>query len=86
VLERAPDRTEADLYLWLVEHLQEVSRLYGEEAPTRTFSDALVDFLAERGQEVPADLLVEDDPSVTLSRAEIMAAVEEKKREEETTQ
>jgi hypothetical protein len=86
VLERASDRTEADLYLWLVEHLQEVSRLYGEEASTRTFSDALVDFLAESGQEVPADLLVEDDPSVTLSRAEIIAAVEEKKREGETTQ
>jgi hypothetical protein len=86
VLEHAPDRTEADLYLWLVDHLQEVRSLYGEDAPTRTFSDALVDFLAERGEQVPQELMVEDDDSVILTRAAIMEAVEAKKRSEDSTQ
>jgi hypothetical protein len=85
VLEHAPDRTEADLYLWLVDHLQEVMTLYGDEAPSRTFSDALVDFLAERGQDVPEELMVEDDDSVILARAAIMEAVEAKRRSEEST-
>jgi hypothetical protein len=85
VLEHAPGRTEADLYLWLVDHLQEVRLLYGDEAPTRTFSDALVDFLAERGEQVPAELMVEDDDSVILAQAAIMEAVEAKKRSKEST-
>jgi hypothetical protein len=85
VLEYVTDRTEADLYLWLVDHLQEVRTLYGDEAPTRTFSDALVDFLAERGEQVPEDLMIEDDDSVILPRAAIMEAVEAKKRNEDST-
>jgi hypothetical protein len=84
VLEHVSDRTEADLYLWLVDHLQEVRSLYGDEAPTRTFSDALVDFLAERGHDVPEELMVEDDDSVILTRAAIMEAVEAKKRNEDS--
>lgn len=75
ILDHIPDRTEGDLYLWLVDHLREVRQQFGEEAPTRKFSHALVDFLAERRIAVPQELLIEDDDSVLLSRTQIMRAV-----------
>jgi hypothetical protein len=84
-LEHAPGRTEADLYLWLVDHLREVRTLYGEEAPTRSFSEALIDYLTEQGKHVPEELLIEEDDSVIVDKSQIMKAVEAKKQEEETT-
>jgi len=83
ILEQMPDRTEADLYLWMIEHLQEVRTLYGDEAPSRTFSDALVDLLAGKGAAVPQGLLVEDDESVLVSKTQIMKAVAAKQEGEE---
>jgi hypothetical protein len=71
VLEHLGNRSEADLYLWLVEHLSEVRQLYGEEAETRSFSDALVDYLVARKLPVPPELLVEKDQTVQLSRVRI---------------
>jgi hypothetical protein len=69
-------RTEADLYLWLIEHLSEVRQLYGERAATRSFSDALVDFLVSRKLPVPPELLVEQDETVELSRVRITEELE----------
>ena len=68
-------RTEADLYLWLVDHLRELRERFGDEAPARRISDALVDFLDERRMAVPEDLLREEDDSLILSRTQMMKAV-----------
>jgi hypothetical protein len=71
-----PDRTEGDLYLWIIDHLRELRDQFGEEAP-RKISDALVDFLQERKMPVPDDLLKEKDESMILSRTQLTRAVEE---------
>jgi hypothetical protein len=78
ILEHYPDRTEGDLYLWMVDHLREVSEELGEDATSRSFSDALVDFLREHKIPIPSDLLVEDDPTVSLTRSEVMRQVQER--------
>jgi hypothetical protein len=71
VLKYVPGRTEGDLYLWMVDHLREVKAQFGEEAAARSFSDALVDYLAQKRIPVPKDLLVENDDSVTLARSDL---------------
>lgn len=76
ILEHMENRTETDLYLWMVDHLREMRDELGEKARSRTFSDALVDFLAERRIPVPKDLLLEEDESVILTRTQLMRAVE----------
>ncbi len=76
VLDHMPGRTEADLYLWLVDHLRELRAQYGDEAPSRKISDALVDFLAQRRIPIPMELMHEDDPSVILTRTQMMRALE----------
>lgn len=69
VMDRVSKRTEGDLYLWMVDHLREAKSQYGEETKVRSFSHALVDYLAERHIPVPKDLLVETDATVELPRA-----------------
>jgi hypothetical protein len=71
ILKYMPERTEGDLYLWMIEHLRDVREQFGEEAPARTLSDALVDYLTERRISVPKDLLIEKDETVELARAEV---------------
>jgi hypothetical protein len=71
ILKYMPERTEGDLYLWIIEHLREVRETFGDEAPARTLSDALVDYLTERRISVPKDLLIEKDETVELARAEV---------------
>ncbi|MBZ0289697.1 MAG: hypothetical protein K8I30_18890, partial [Anaerolineae bacterium] len=83
ILEHFSDRTEADLYMWMVDHLREVREALGDKADARTFSDALVDFLQEQHIPIPKELLVEDDPSVILTRTQIMRAVQAKKEQEQ---
>ena len=68
-------RTEADVYLWMVDHLRDARRQYGEEAPVRKFSDALVDYLNEQKIPIPAELVNEEDESVVLSRTQVMRRV-----------
>ncbi|MCB9451114.1 MAG: hypothetical protein H6672_06720 [Anaerolineaceae bacterium] len=75
ILEKFPDRTEADLYLWLIDHLREMRETYGDEAAVRTFSGALADFMEQHSVPVPDSLLKEDDDSVIISRSQIMKAV-----------
>jgi hypothetical protein len=74
-LEIVPDRTEADLFLWLVDHLREVRDELGDAADARSFSDALVDYLTERKIPVPKSLLLENDPSVLLTKTQLLRAV-----------
>ena len=66
-----PKRTEGDLYLWMVDHLREVKEVYGDQASSRTFSDALVDYLVSKQIGVPHDLLHEKDQTVTLARVDL---------------
>lgn len=71
ILKYLPERTEGDLYLWMIDHLRDVKEEFGDQAPSRTLSDALVDYLTERRISVPKDLLTEKDATVELARAEI---------------
>ncbi|MEP7290232.1 MAG: hypothetical protein ABI835_00560 [Chloroflexota bacterium] len=71
MLRYMPKRTEGDLYLWMIDHLREVTEAYGEQAVTRTFSDALVDYLTTHRIPVPKDLLSEQDDSVKLARSDV---------------
>jgi hypothetical protein len=84
VLDYYPNRTEADLYMWMVDHLREVREELGDKADARSFSDALVDFLHERRISVPKELVMEDDPSVVLTKTQVMRAVQTKRDEENT--
>ncbi|MFN8451318.1 MAG: hypothetical protein U0521_22735 [Anaerolineae bacterium] len=77
LLKYMPKRTEGDLYLWMIDHLREVKEAYGDEAESRTFSDALVDYLTGHRIPVPKDLLAETDDSVTLARADIERGLRE---------
>ncbi|MBL8156225.1 MAG: hypothetical protein JNM70_18745 [Anaerolineae bacterium] len=76
ILELMENRSETDLYLWMIDHLRDMREELGEEARSRTFSDALVDFLSERRIPIPKDLLLEEDDSVMLTRTQVMRAVE----------
>ncbi|MBC8099984.1 MAG: hypothetical protein H7Y11_11125, partial [Armatimonadetes bacterium] len=71
IMQQISDRTEADLYLWLVDHLREVREQYGGAAPSRKFSHALVDFLEDRKLQVPPELTHELDDTVELTRSYI---------------
>ncbi len=82
MLEHYPKRTEADFYLWMIEHLREMREEFGDDAKARTFSDALVDFLQERKLPIPKDLLSEKDASVVLTREAVRLALERRRAEE----
>jgi predicted DNA-binding protein (UPF0251 family) len=82
IMQYMPERTEADLYLWLVEHLREVREQYGEEASARKLSHALVDFLEDRKLPVPEDLYYENDKTMEISRSALDRAMEEARRRE----
>lgn len=60
-LEQFPRRTEADLYVWVIGHLQHLMNVYGEDAEEANLSNALVDFLASHNIPVPKRLLTDDD-------------------------
>jgi hypothetical protein len=88
VLERTGEHkkhTEGDLYIWMVDHLRDIRRQYGQESDTRKFSHALVDYLTQKKIPIPRELLDEDDESVILSRTQVMKALrdEEYRREQE---
>lgn len=64
--------TEADLYVWMVNHLRDIRRRHGNQNPTKKFSHALVDYLSEKKIAIPRDLLDEEDDTVVLSRTQVM--------------
>lgn len=84
VLELSPDRTEADLFLWLVDHLRDVREELGDEADARSFSDALVDYLTERKIPIPKDLLLEEDQSVILTKTQVLRVLQLARDREQT--
>jgi len=70
----ANPRTEADLYLWMVGHLQYVREEHGETA-TSTYSDALVDFMSEQQVSIPKELLTERDSRAPITQTQVMRAI-----------
>lgn len=76
-------RTEADLYLWMVDHLRDVRKQFGDEAKSRKFSHALVDFLSSNKIAIPRDLIHEEDDTVTISRTQVMRALNLKQQQNE---
>jgi hypothetical protein len=75
IMERLPKYTEADLYLWMIDHLRDAREEFGDEAKARSFSDALVDYLTQKRIPIPKDLLIEKDATVELARFDIDAAL-----------
>lgn len=67
VLDKFPKRTEADLYVWISEHLKHLIDRYGEDADEVTLSNAMVDFLAENKIPVPKRLLTEQDKPLSAA-------------------
>lgn len=82
-ISRENKMTEADLYIWLADHLRDIRRQYGEVTDKRTFSHAIMDFLSEKKIPIPRDLLEEDDDTVLLSRTQVMREVQEEQRRQE---
>ncbi len=80
ILDATEDRTEGDLYLWLVDHLRELREEFGDDVPIRKFSDALVDYLEQHKLTVPDKLRGENDHSALISQTQVLKAV---KRQQE---
>jgi hypothetical protein len=78
VLKDQNQRTEGDLYLWMIDHLREMMEQYGSENESRSFSDALVDYLAQKRIPVPKALLTEKDATVELAKVDIEDALRQK--------
>jgi len=61
ILQYEPKRTEADLYLWIVEYLWQLREEYGPGAGEYTISAALIEFLDKKGIDIPRPLIDESD-------------------------
>jgi hypothetical protein len=64
VVRHDPKRTEADLYIWLVEYLWHLRETYGEAGGEYKLSAALMQFLDERGIDIPQTLPWEGDKPI----------------------
>lgn len=74
--------SEADLYIWMVDHLRDIRRRHGSDTPARKFSHALVDYLSEKKIPIPRNLLDEEDDTVVLSRAQIRREINQHKNQD----
>ena len=79
---RKQPRTEGDLFLWLMNVLLELRHQHGDEAPVKSFSDAIASYLETGHAPVPDALENESDQSVLLTRAQVMSFLR-KRREAE---
>lgn len=79
---RKTQRTEGDLFLWLMNVLLELRHQYGEEAPVKSFSEAIVSYLEAGHATVPDALENEGDESVLLTRTQAMAEIRKRRAEE----
>ncbi|MFZ4816074.1 MAG: hypothetical protein ACOYL5_16175 [Phototrophicaceae bacterium] len=64
ILEMFPKRTEADLYTWIISHLQELTNEFHDDHAS--LSEALVQMLAKNKIPVPKQLLMEQDDEPIL--------------------
>ena len=74
-------RTEGDLYLWLMNNLLDLRHQYGENAPLKSFSQALTSYLEEEHVEVPEALRSENDESVVLTSTQAMNVVRKQRQQ-----
>lgn len=74
-------RTEGDLYLWLMNNLLDLRHQYGENAPLKSFSEALTSYLEEEHVEVPEALRSESDESVVLTRTQAMDVLRKQRQQ-----
>ena len=75
--------SEADLYIWMVDHLRDIRRQQGDENTSRKFSHALVDYLTEKKIPIPRELLDEEDDTVMLSRTQVMRTIDLNEKDKE---
>jgi hypothetical protein len=71
ILGEKSDRTEADLYLWMIDHLREMKEELGDDTPVRTFHDALLNYLASRRIPAPDGLVQERGETVEIARVDV---------------
>ncbi|MEM6529032.1 MAG: hypothetical protein AAF653_12110 [Chloroflexota bacterium] len=63
VLKAFPRRTEADLYVWVIWHFQQMLQTYGENSSDVTVSNAMAEFMAAHNLPVPGRvILAQDEP------------------------
>lgn len=74
ILDERSDRTEADLYLWMIDHLREVKDEMGDEPAARTYPDALLNYLASRRIPAPDALAQEEGDTVKIARVALPLA------------
>lgn len=67
-------RTEADLFMWMVDHLHELREQLGDSAPT-SYTDALAQFMSATAIPVPDALFAEQDSAALLTQTQLMRAV-----------
>jgi hypothetical protein len=64
--------TEADMYLWMVDHLREIeAQMEDRETLAYTFSDTLVDFLTQKKLSIPKSLLIEEDEPIIVTEQQL---------------
>ena len=73
---RKSQRTEGDLFLWLMNNLLLLRHQYGDDAPVKSFSGAIKTYLEEEHVAVPDTLAGENDESVVLTRRQVSTARE----------
>jgi len=83
ILNLVPGRTEADLYLWVVDHINDMREQYGDDTSPRKISQALADFLRDMKIPVPEELEQERDRTLKLKREDIQHFVEESRSDED---
>ncbi len=70
ILDERSDRTEADLYLWMIDHLREMKQAMGDDTPVRSYHDALLNYLTSRGINPPDTLFDEKGETVEIARVD----------------
>lgn len=71
--------SETSLYIWMVNHLRDLRRHYDAEVEDAKFSDALVDYLAQKKISIPSELIHEDDSTVLLTRTQALKKVRDER-------
>ncbi|MFN8377800.1 MAG: hypothetical protein U0452_03940 [Anaerolineae bacterium] len=73
ILDEKSDRTEADLYLWMIDHMREMKEEMGDDTPIRSYHDALLNYLSSRRIPAPNELSQERGDTVEIARVDIEA-------------
>ncbi len=85
ILNLVPGRTEADLYLWVVDHINDMREQYGDDASPRKISQALADFLRDMKIPVPEELEQEHDHTLKLKREDIAQLMKEARTDDDAS-